>query len=164
LSWFQATASDKAGTWKVVKIIEAVLGNTYGQEKLVRHFDRWWPDLEERLLKVPSASAEVSAKKTPPAVFDSPKLYSVFGLSSEDATEPVDGYFQNFELSKENINPVALLWTDPRESNLVSAYIPAPATLQVEYDCKAGSYCPVVGIHPGNLSRTCPDFIPMANF
>ena len=64
LGMFQATRPDKNDTLEMVRTINVALGETVGRSNLDRIFDHMWPELEERLLKMPSTGQAASPKRS----------------------------------------------------------------------------------------------------
>ncbi len=57
LSRFQGVSADEAGTRKLVGSINSLLDNKRAESVLDRVFDKWWPDLNRGLERIPPASA-----------------------------------------------------------------------------------------------------------
>jgi len=84
LSQFQCVASDKVGTKKlIVSIAESLEKNARTLATLDKVFEKWWPELEEKLKKIstenlPAAVVAIEAETQPDA--KSSKLFESNGI------------------------------------------------------------------------------------
>jgi hypothetical protein len=63
LGQFQATRADQEDTRKLLRTLNRALGDqALEADRLEKIFDRWWPDLEDRLKAVPSLPREASTQ------------------------------------------------------------------------------------------------------
>jgi hypothetical protein len=53
LSSFQGVPADKIGTRKLLESINVVLANKRAEQALTKVFEKWWPDLKEKLDDIP---------------------------------------------------------------------------------------------------------------
>jgi hypothetical protein len=49
LDQFQRVRADRQGTYKLIEAINSIQENAKPSERLIRSFERWWPDFEETL-------------------------------------------------------------------------------------------------------------------
>ena len=62
LAVFQGIRADEQGTERLLKSINECLESPLTEERLKRGFDRWWPDLENRLSSIPKAGGAQQVK------------------------------------------------------------------------------------------------------
>ena len=63
LAQFQGVDADKEGTLKLLESINAARGEPLAEDRLKRLFERWWPDMEGRLGKIPATVASPEGRR-----------------------------------------------------------------------------------------------------
>lgn len=59
LAQFQAKKADREGSWDLIRTINAAVGELgLSEDKLIRAFERWWPELENGLTQLPPDDGE----------------------------------------------------------------------------------------------------------
>jgi len=65
LAQFQATSSTKDDTLKLLQNINQTLGaNAMSSERIVQAFEVWWPQLEQRLERIPAAEEQLPPQRS----------------------------------------------------------------------------------------------------
>lgn len=70
LAQFQGVSASKDGTYKLLKSINEVRNPIMEDERLRRLFEKWWPDLESALAKIPSSVPVVAQQRTDRALLE----------------------------------------------------------------------------------------------
>jgi hypothetical protein len=70
LGLFQATVADEVDTFKLLVSVNEALGeHGIPQEAVKRQFGKWWPELKEKLSKLPAPKGAVVPKRKPEEMF-----------------------------------------------------------------------------------------------
>lgn len=81
LSQFQHTKAEKADTFRLLKALNTARGDKALDESLLlRLFEKWWPDLEIALAKLPKSSVTVRPRRS-----DRELLEDIWNIISEQA-------------------------------------------------------------------------------
>ena len=64
LAQFQGVDANKEGTWKIIESLNNSLSFSLDRERLDRSFQRVWPDLEARILAIPSSGIEHQPRRS----------------------------------------------------------------------------------------------------
>lgn len=64
LAQFQGVNADKAGTFKLVDSINVVRKDRLASDRLQRLFDKWWPELDQELSRIPDTEDESSVQRS----------------------------------------------------------------------------------------------------
>lgn len=66
LSQFQAKIADKTGTWELVQTINKALNKeSISENRLEKAFQKWWPDLEQKLSTIEATSSKQPEQRMP---------------------------------------------------------------------------------------------------
>jgi hypothetical protein len=70
LGLFQATLADEGDTFKLLVSVNEALGeHGIPREAVKRQFEKWWPELKEKLSKLPTPKVAVIPKRRPEEMF-----------------------------------------------------------------------------------------------
>jgi hypothetical protein len=70
LGLFQATVADEGDTFKLLVSVNEALGeHGIPQEAIKRQFEKWWPDLKDKLSKLPAPTVAVVPNRKPEEMF-----------------------------------------------------------------------------------------------
>jgi len=95
LGMFQATKPDKSDTLEMVRTINVALGDTVTKSNLDRIFDRMWPELEEKLLRIPTVGQNTSPKRSTEDMITEILEISRAEVSSAKAIQAQISYMQS---------------------------------------------------------------------
>jgi len=70
LAQFQGVEASRDGTLKLLSSLNEARREPLPDDRLLRVFDRWWPDLESRLRAVPEQSTEVAPRREDRALLE----------------------------------------------------------------------------------------------
>jgi hypothetical protein len=70
LAQFQGVDADKDGTLKLLASLNAAREEPLAEDRLKRLFDRWWPDMESGLSKIPASVASTEGRRDDRALLE----------------------------------------------------------------------------------------------
>jgi hypothetical protein len=70
LAQFQSVSADKEGTLKLIRSINEVRERKLLEEKLLKLFNKWWPDLEEKLQIIPAVEEDKDIDRSDRALLE----------------------------------------------------------------------------------------------